>query len=241
MPFSVREYSTVGGIIGSWNERFSYAEEDIDAYLTYAEKNGYRHIYLAGHSLGANKVLYYLSRTHDARVESFAFLSPANLTYMTSDVTPLEAWTIQELVKKGAGDQLLPFLFMGWVQCVADAAYDWYYGGLLNNVHTDRNGDFSQAAKITHRGALFVGSYDTFTDGDPVEFLKNLNDHMPTAKENKLIVIEKTGHTYQGKRQEIADALRDVVCEWREEVERDEVGRAVEGVEKEGVEKCLSL
>ena len=48
-------------IIGSWNERFSYTEEDIDAYLDYAEKN-YRHVILAGHSLGANKVIYYRPR-----------------------------------------------------------------------------------------------------------------------------------------------------------------------------------
>ena len=26
-------------IVGSWNERFSYTKEDIDAYLDYAEKN----------------------------------------------------------------------------------------------------------------------------------------------------------------------------------------------------------
>ena len=39
-------------LIGSWNERFSYTDEDIEAYLTYAEKEGYRHIILAGHSLG---------------------------------------------------------------------------------------------------------------------------------------------------------------------------------------------
>ena len=60
-------------------------------------------------------------------------------------------------------------------------------------MHTDRNGDFSQAEKITHSGALLVGTYDNFTDGDPSEFLRNLNDHMPTARENQLIFIETTG------------------------------------------------
>ena len=37
---------------------------------------------LAGHSLGANKVIYYLSRHHDQRVGRFFLLSPANLDYM---------------------------------------------------------------------------------------------------------------------------------------------------------------
>ena len=75
--------------------------------------------------------------------------------------------------------------------------------------------DFSQAENLTHTGALLVGTYDNFTDGDPSEFLKNLNDHMPTAKENKLIFIEKTGHTYQMKHQEVADDILNQLQEWR--------------------------
>lgn len=223
-------------IIGSWNERFSYTDEDIDAYLSYAEKAGYKHIYLAGHSLGANKVIHYLSRHHDKRVEHFIFLSPANLTYMMSGVTKREAQTIEEQVKRGDGDKMLPFPFMGWVECIANTAYDWYFSGLLNNVHTDRNGDFSQAEKITHSGVLLVGTYDNFTDGDPSEFLKNLNDHMPTAGENKLIFIEKTGYTYQGKNREVADDILQIVREWRkEEQPKVQIGRW------EDIDECRSL
>ncbi|MBR1645641.1 MAG: hypothetical protein IJ685_02570 [Selenomonadaceae bacterium] len=33
-------------LVGSWNERFSYTDEDIDAYLDFAAKN-YRHVILA--------------------------------------------------------------------------------------------------------------------------------------------------------------------------------------------------
>ena len=201
-------------LIGSWNERFAYTDEDIDAYLTFAEGEGYRHIILAGHSLGANKVIYYLSRHHDPRVEHFFFLSPANLTHMMSGVTEREKKIIQKQVACGEGTQMLPFPFMGWVECIADTAYDWQFSGLLNNVHTAKDGDFSQAERITHTGAMLVGTYDNFTDGDPVEFLKNLNDHMPSAAENRLIFIEKTGHTYQGKHQEMSDLFLMQLKEW---------------------------
>lgn len=200
--------------IGSWNERFSYTDEDIDAYLTFAEEEGYEHIILAGHSLGANKVIYYLSHNHDPRVEHFFLLSPANLTYMMSGVTEQEKMIIKDQVESGNGDQMLPFPFMGWVECIASTAYDWQFSGLLNNVHTAKDGDFSQAEQITHTGALLVGTYDNFTDGDPSEFLRNLNNHMPTAKENRLIFIEKTGHTYQRKNQEVADDILRQLQEW---------------------------
>ena len=36
--------------IGSWNEDFKNTDEDIEAYIDYAEKNNYKNIYLAGHS-----------------------------------------------------------------------------------------------------------------------------------------------------------------------------------------------
>lgn len=63
---------------------------------------------------------------------------------------------------------------------------------------------------------LLVGTLDNFTKGDPVAFLENLNTHMPTASENELVFIERTGHTYQMKEQEVADALLHTVSAWRE-------------------------
>jgi hypothetical protein len=105
---------------------------------------------------------------------------------------------------------------MGWVACIADTAWDWQFSGLLNNVHTAKDGDFSQAEKITHTGALLVGTYDNFTDGDPSDFLRSLNNHMPTAKENKLIFIERTGHTYQMKNQEVADDILHQLLEFED-------------------------
>ena len=201
--------------IGSWNERFSYTDDDLDAYITFAQQEGYKHIILGGHSLGANKVIYYLSRNHDKRVEHFFLLSPANLTYMMSGVTNREKTLIKEQVERGDGDKMLPFPFMGWVTCIANTAWDWQFSGLLNNVHTAKDGDFSQASALSHTGALLVGTYDNFTDGDPSDFLRNLNNHMATAADNKLIFIEKTGHTYQMKHQEVADKILAQLQEWR--------------------------
>lgn len=208
-------------IIGSWNERFDYTDEDIEAYLDYARKAGYKHIILAGHSLGANKVIYYLSRHHDQRVEHFILLSPANLTHMMSDVTDREKDFIRRQVEQGGGNKMLPFYFMGWVECIAYTAYDWLFTDMLNNMHLEVSGDFSALSQITHTGALLIGTYDNFAGGDPVSFLNNINGHMPTAKENKRIFIEKTGHTYQQKNQETADALLNLVKEWREQDEKN--------------------
>ena len=217
-------------LIGSWNEDFNHTDEDIEAYLDYAERAGYRHIILAGHSLGTNKVIYYLSRHHDPRVEHFIFLSPANLTYMMQGVTDEEKDFVRTQVERGEGQKLLPFYFMGWVVCVADTAYQWLFTPTLNNAHVEPDGDFSEAAQITHTGALVIGTYDNFTRGDPVRFLENLNNHIPTARQNELVFIPRTGHTYQQKEQELADHILRIVGKWQ----------ASETEKHEEESKCLS-
>ena len=199
-------------VIGSWNERFTDTDEDIAAYLDEAERRGYRHIVLAGHSLGANKVIYYLSRNHDPRVEHFILMSPANVDYMTSGVTHEEREIVAALMAegRGGGGEMLPFPLMGWVDCTVATAADWL-GPTLNNVHTAPGGDWSQVSRVTHTGALLIGTYDRFTNGDPTAFLENINSHFPKADENKLVFIEKTGHTYQQKHREVADAIVNLV------------------------------
>ena len=201
-------------IIGSFNERFSYTDEDIEAYLTLAHNEGYRKIILAGHSLGANKVIYYLSRHHDKeRVSHFLLLSPANIEWLLNDVTEREKDIVREMCESGRGDDMLPFQLMGWVSCIAYTAYDWLFSGLLDNVHVEADKDFSQVSRITHTGGLLIGTYDRFTYGDPAGFLTNINNHMPSAKDNRLIFIDGTGHTYQRKEKETAKRVLEFVRE----------------------------
>lgn len=202
-------------VIGSYNEYFNYTDEDIDAYLDFAENEGYRNIILAGHSLGANKVIYYLSRHHDMkRVSHFLLMSPANLEWLMKGVTEQEKAIVYSMVKEGRGKEMLSFEFMGWIPCIADTAYEWLFTDTLNNVHAEAGKDFSQAENITHTGALLIGTYDNFTYGDPAGFLENINNHMKTARDNKLIFIERTGHTYQRKEQETAEKILCLMSEW---------------------------
>ncbi|MBR0257053.1 MAG: alpha/beta hydrolase [Synergistaceae bacterium] len=59
--------------------------------MDFAVNEGYTNIILAGHSLGANKVIHYLSGHHDVkRVSRFLFLSPANLEWLMDGVTERE-------------------------------------------------------------------------------------------------------------------------------------------------------
>ena len=202
-------------VIGSWNENFDDTDDDVGAYVRHAARAGYRHIILAGHSLGANKIIHYLSQTHDRRVEHFILLSPANITWLVSRVTDEEKACVRRMVERGHGRKMLPFPLLGWIDCIADTAWQWLFSDTLNNVHVESDRDFSQVARITHSGALIIGARDNFTYGDPAGFLRNINDHMPTAGENTLLFIQGTGHTYRQKEQEVADGILRLVRQWR--------------------------
>lgn len=88
-------------MIGSYNEDFAKTLEDVQAYVDFAEQQGYEQIILAGHSLGANKVVYYLSQTQDQRVAKFMLLSPENVTHLTNDISESERAFIKQQVADG--------------------------------------------------------------------------------------------------------------------------------------------
>ena len=82
---------------GSFNEDFNNIEDDIESYINYVEKNyKYQHLYLGGHSVGANKIIYYLSKNHDSRIEKYILMSPANIIKLLEKNTKEEL----ELIKK---------------------------------------------------------------------------------------------------------------------------------------------
>ncbi|RRK11458.1 alpha/beta fold hydrolase [Lactiplantibacillus garii] len=201
-------------LVGSWSESFDDADSDVAAYLAYTKAQRYQHVILGGHSLGANKVIHYLANHPRTNVDKFLLLSPANLKRLT-DTVPLDARRyVQGLVKRGQGDQLLPFQLFGWLPCTADTAYQWLYSTTLDNVHSDKQADFSQVEQIKQSGALVIGTLDTFTYGDPKQYLQTINAHFRTSVANELVYIEGTGHTYQDKEQQLAREILKLLQGW---------------------------
>lgn len=204
-------------LIGSFNEDFNKADDDIEAYLNYAEANHYQHVILGGHSLGANKVIHYLAGHNNPRVDHFLFLSPANVGFLMAHLSAAEKAEIESRMNNGQGNEMLSYQMLGWLPAKVSTAYQWLHSPVIDNVHSGKNGDFSQLEKIQKSGALIIGTYDTFTEGDPSKFLENINNHMPTKNENKLIFIQNTGHTYQEKEQEVANKVTKLTQNWMKE------------------------
>lgn len=201
-------------IIGSYNECFDDICDDINAYVDLAQANGYDHIILAGHSLGANKVIHYLANAKTTPVEHFILVSPANMKYMLSNVTDDEREIIRYYIDNGMGDKMLPFPFMGWAPMTAQTAWQWLWHNPLDNVHSDPDGDFSEVERIRQTGALIIGTYDRFSYGEPRAFIELINSHTLCPERNEVIFVEGTGHVYTEREQMLADIILRLARKW---------------------------
>lgn len=66
------------GFLGSTHEKFRDSIKDIQAVIALARRRGYAKIILAGHSTGAQKVLYYCARRKDPAVKAVLLAGPAS-------------------------------------------------------------------------------------------------------------------------------------------------------------------
>ena len=200
--------------IGSFCEDFAWIDEDVDAYVRWARREGYEGVVLCGHSLGANKVVHYLSGHHDSFVEHFVLLSPANMDFLLGQVTEDQRKVVDRACRSGQSDRLLPFAVFGWAPMLAGTARQWLHANPLDNVHTDPARDFSQARAVTQAGALLIGTRDAFALGDPEALVRVTSAAFPKAGDNQIILIEGTGHTYQRRVPETTQALVGLVRGW---------------------------
>ena len=96
---------------GPKKNRFEDNRHDIAAAVNKIAQLGYNSIFLYGHSMGTNRVLYYLAKTGDSRIKGLLLTGPpGNLFEWNMHIFGLEAATrvlrqAQDWVAKGKGNQ----------------------------------------------------------------------------------------------------------------------------------------
>ena len=105
-------------LFGSYNEDFNNTDKDIETYIDFTEKHIYKNIYLKGHSLGVNKIIYFLSRNHDKRIKKYILLNQANVKHLLNGVALEEKKIIKNYKKEGKDNEIIPFELFGWIECI---------------------------------------------------------------------------------------------------------------------------
>jgi len=96
---------------GPKKNRFEENRHDVEIAVDKMSLMGYRSIFLYGHSMGTNRVLYYMAATRDPRIKGILLTGPPgnlfewNVSVFGPETANSVLGQAQDLVAKGKGDQ----------------------------------------------------------------------------------------------------------------------------------------
>ena len=197
---------------GTVEADFSYVYEDVDAYVQYAKKLGFKHIILGGHSLGSNKIIHYLATTTEKCIEYFIVSSPIDLKHWWDIIPDQEKYRslAQKAVDDGRGDEVMPYIFSGFTPMRAKTVLALYNASHLKNTPVlTGDGEVDSLAAIDLKGAFIIGGIDKVVGDNPKEFITKINACCKHAAENKVITIEGASHVFYGRHDDYAAIILD--------------------------------
>ncbi len=203
-----------GQPIGNTYELFDDCIEDLQAYIDFVKNCGYKHIVLGGHSYGANKVIYYLSKNQSEKIDKYILISPTD----TLNMKESEKNSIENLMpialkykQENRLDELLPTPFDNYNLYTARAFLDFTSNSNSKNLPIySKNGDFSQLKQINQVGLFIMGENDGFAYGNTLKHLQAINENSKN-KNNVIKVIKNCGHTFKNKSFELSTEILDFV------------------------------
>ncbi len=201
---------------GAALEMFEDCVLDIDAWIQYVLDRGYRRIFLQGHSLGTEKVVYYMNKgEYPPSVTAVILLGISDsfgnqaLIARRFSVDPMvEA---KRLMAEGKGEQFLTSIWRPHGGAVPQSAASY-----LN--FFSPGSELSRAIPLRQRGDLFlyrairvpilvvVGEFDPFTCIPVQEALRVLEKENPRTRTQ---LGAGADHDFSGKGKELVKIVRD--------------------------------
>lgn len=98
-PKTKKGYTRI--VAGSAHEKFEDCTDDIDGAVRYAKKHGAKEVYVAGHSTGCQKSIYWASKGNTAGVSGIILLAPvSDYAGMRKEVSAKRIVHATEIAKK---------------------------------------------------------------------------------------------------------------------------------------------
>lgn len=202
--------SEKGNRSGLTFEIFDNCVEDLQAYVDFAKRQGYKKIVLGGHSYGCNKVVYYLYKTQCRNIDKFILISPTD-TQERTDGENLSITKIYDIAleygKQGKLDEIIPVMYDNYNFYTARSFLDAIENKNHQNlpVYNNKNG-FDQLKSVKIKGLFVMGEKDAFAKGNTQKHLEIIKKHSGN-NQNIIKVIKDTGHTFRNRENILSDAI----------------------------------
>ena len=201
---------------GGAHERFSDCADDIQGAINFAKRQGTKNVFLAGHSTGCQKSVYWASQHGGGRgVEGIILLAP--ISDWASDMKLIGAKKVARavrvarlLVGKGKKHALLP-------EGVWHQVYDAQrFLSLHDPDSIEEIFTYSQPGKTPHTLkrarkpiCVFLAEKDEYGDRPASKIAKWFEANL---RNGDVIIVPRVKHSFRGAEKEIAETVR----EWAE-------------------------
>lgn len=209
--FAYTDFSTgKQRISGTFDDEFNMVYDDVESYVEFAKRAGYKHIILAGHSLGSNKIIHYLGNTSDDFVDYFIVSSPVDIMHWWNIMPNIDKCfnLAQKWVKEGRGDDIVPFLFGGFSPMKAKTVLGFFNADNLKNCPViSGEGETKSLYNMKPNGVFIIGSKDSVTGESPKGFMEQINLWTVHPEYNRVMEIKGASHIFYNMHKEYARAV----------------------------------
>lgn len=195
---------------GATFEIFEESIYDVELWLNKAYELGYKKVILMGHSLGCNKIIYYIYK-NNPKIDGVILASPPDMVGLTL----IEEPTYNDLIKEakenidsGNPRKLLDELLDGYSYTSSENFLNLYIeGNNIDNIPIERNPKhFEQLESIEVKTLAFSGSNET----GPYSKIALLKEKALNCPDFAISFIEGSGHTYNNHEEDVAN----LIVEW---------------------------
>lgn len=201
-------------IAGTFNDDFNMVYEDVETWVLKAKEQGYTNIILLGHSLGSNKIIYYLGNTPDNYIDYFIISCPVDIMHWWDVMPNIDKCckTAVDWVNEGRGDEILPFLFGNFSPMTANSVVGFYRAENLKNCPViSKKGETQSLYNMKPKGTFLIGSKDSVTGDSPKAFMEQLNKWTKHPSDNQVIEVEGASHIFYGKHEIYAETVLNCI------------------------------
>ena len=193
-------------IKGAAYEKFEDSLCDIDSWVQYLDNLGYKEIILLCHSLGCNKVIYYLSKINNSKISIVILLAPQdNVNFSKLDIHKGLFEEANINIKNGYPDKILSKKFLGFCLMSSETYFQEITNKTINNIpYKSNNGDFSALNSIKKEMYIIIGSKDVGENGD--DYMKKIVKNCYNAKYD---IIFDANHNFKNKESQLAKLIID--------------------------------